>query len=1151
MESTTKRRALVVAATTSDLPGTARDAQRVAAALQGREFSVELCCGPDASRDGILAALQRLRDVSNRGDAAVIYYAGHGGRAINADPRAGDPRYPEVPRAARFIVPTDYHNGTGDDFRGITAWELSLALSELTARTDNVTTVFDCCHAADLTRSAGDHKRARSLPHAPRVELSRRLDALHRRAQQRGPLDAMANPMAVRFFACGEDELAWEHRRLDGDDGGVFTEALLDVLAACAADATWDSIAHAVRERVRMRVPSQRPVLGGPVKRTLFSLEEPAACPWLPVIMMRDGVPGLEIGRLSGLQPGDQLTVMPPGFTAADDRRRVARATVVCTHSLVSELALEPPIEHMPPGALGFLDPASAPPAIANRLAVASEASDGIPPEAMEVTWGTTFEDRSVALPSRGATLGRDDRFYVQVANRWDGRFFVHVLMAGDGRLASLTRVRSTTGQLVEPGQTLTLGAAEGNGLVGLALPRWDDATPTGARSLLVIATSEPADLGFLTAGASTIIEREPPLAQVVTTDTRHVILPVKAHGFLVVRRTFVADGSPPQRVGVEHAAKAGTTSAPAPTSTPGCAATIAVRVAPATGKLAAIGNVSPIMANVVPFDRDQLTLLYVTADPGGTRSIAVARECRSIEREIALGGGHHTAFHPRLGATIDDLLRFLRELSPCVLHFSGHAAANDGFAFEDEMGGWRWVSPVVLATALRASRSDLSVLFLSACHGNQLIDALGSTARCVIGMRGAIADQSARAFSVGFYRALSVGDTVAQAIDQGCAQVALDGAPGFAGLDVLVQDGVVLDKLRLVRGSRPAAYGLVNHTATPSETELDALARLVDLETLLTASERIAVGSPTVEPRGLVALLRRLAILLGRTRTRVTTGAPEQVDAMLATVTGRLDVRRGVLCPVVVAHDRDVADVCRRAVAFDLDVWIESHRSLLAQASIPILRAPVTVEFDPTAVVSPLVCEALAGHAVVMQDLAFRLRLEHLGDDDQVDAEELLPVPGTLVLDRVVLPVPTSNRVLVRVSTRARVLLEFPSERARTTAVPTADLPTGCRLDWEVITRDIFGREECCAAGWFRVATPDDRVALDRAEDAAARFRLGAWDDVIRRLWPRVRDASLDDHEYQMLVQLVRHEHEWLTHCCPRWNRLDRCGRALSLLDH
>jgi hypothetical protein len=1138
MDEGAKQRAVVVAATTFGLQGVDGDADRVAAMLERRGFSIDLCRGRTATRDGILAACQKLIEDSAAGDAAVLYYAGHGGRAMNSDPRVGDPRYPDVPRAAQFIVPTDYDGGADDDFRGITAWELSVSLAALTARTLNVTAIFDCCHAAEMTRLAEDRPRGRSLGQAPRVDISARLAAVRARAGAAAVLDPMANPTAVRLFACGEHETAWEYRRADGEPGGVFTESLLAVLAACDHDTTWDAIGHAVRERVRCLFPAQRPVLGGPVGRAPFSLAEPSAAPWAPLIG-RDGVARIPLGRLGTLGGGARLIVMPPGATVPDAGRQLARAKVVRTHALVSELALDPALDHVPLGALAFLDPSSARPSIARVLADGAALADGIPLEAVDVTWGGVVDGRCLPLPSRGAAVSREDRLYVRIASRWQESLFVHVLLAGAGRLECLTRVRTTTGLLVEPGQTLTLGAVDGDGPIGLRLPGWDEAAGP-ERSLLVIAATEPIDLGLLAPG--TPAELQP--AHVATAAVRDVRLHDRgpgrdggASGFAAVPLLFTLDRAAPlSRSDCDAAAPCDPNEVAAAPTAP------ALRVPPA----AAIAS---------PVDRghgDRLALLYLTADPGRTRDIAVARECRSIEREIALGGGRRLGFHPRLAATIGDLSRFLRELSPAVLHFSGHARARDGLAFEDELGGWFWVPPEHLAAALAALRLDLGVLLLNACHADRLVPMLRGAARCVIGMRGVVTDAAACSFSIGFYRALGNGDSVAHAIEQATAEAALGGR-AFGGVEYALAEGVVLEDLRLHRRGAAVPPPMVR-ASMPSDADAASLARLVDLDGLLTAGERraiTAVEEPSGPRRTLVRCLRQLAVLLGRTRTRAALAQTSgHVDAMLASVTARIELHRGVLCPVIVADEPEVGEACRRAVAFDLDAWIETHRALLAQGGIPIMRAPVAVEIDPMAAVPGAVRTALAEHAEAMQELTFQLRLEHLGDEDRVDPDELLPIPGTLVLDRLVVPVPTRRSAVVRVSRGGEVLLELRGAGGAPVAVPTAGLPAGCRLDWSVVTRDVFQREERCAAGFFRVATTEERAALAGAGSVEAQFRLGAWDDVVRRLWPAADGADLSEPQWQLLVQLVRYEHEWLMHGAPRWDRLDRCGRALSWLE-
>src|SRR5262245_37015419 len=92
-------------------------------------FEVELLLGSAASRAGILAGYQAIIERAEPGDAVVIYFSGHGGLAIAPDLSSGALA---LPGQLRFIAPTDFAQTTEDDFRGISAWELSQLLRQLT-----------------------------------------------------------------------------------------------------------------------------------------------------------------------------------------------------------------------------------------------------------------------------------------------------------------------------------------------------------------------------------------------------------------------------------------------------------------------------------------------------------------------------------------------------------------------------------------------------------------------------------------------------------------------------------------------------------------------------------------------------------------------------------------------------------------------------------------------------------------------------------------------------------------------------------------------------------------------------------------------------------------------------------------------------------
>src|ERR1700759_313069 len=110
------RHALVLGSQMEGLRGVDNDTRRMAAMLDARGFAVDLRVGADATRAGMLAGYDQLIAASGPDDAAVVYYCGHGYHAS----------VPQEGRSWQCIAPTDLREGTVTDWRGITAWELSI-----------------------------------------------------------------------------------------------------------------------------------------------------------------------------------------------------------------------------------------------------------------------------------------------------------------------------------------------------------------------------------------------------------------------------------------------------------------------------------------------------------------------------------------------------------------------------------------------------------------------------------------------------------------------------------------------------------------------------------------------------------------------------------------------------------------------------------------------------------------------------------------------------------------------------------------------------------------------------------------------------------------------------------------------------------------
>jgi hypothetical protein len=182
--------------------------------------------------------------------------------------------------------------------------------------------------------------------------------------------------------------------------------------------------------------------------------------------------------------------------------------------------------------------------------------------------------------------------------------------------------------------------------------------------------------------------------------------------------------------------------------------------------------------------------ILFLAANPINTNRLAFDRECAAIEHELRLTEGRDVFdFRSKWAVTADEMMRHLNELHPAIIHFSGHGRSantdrpsttprdiacgynrdNGGLYLQDEHGNPQLVTARALKMMIKAAAASTRVVVLNACFSSFQATALRSVVDCVIGMTGAIRDDAARSFAIGFYRAIgnrrSIGNAVEQAI--------------------------------------------------------------------------------------------------------------------------------------------------------------------------------------------------------------------------------------------------------------------------------------------------------------------------------------------------------------------------------------------------
>jgi hypothetical protein len=249
-------------------------------------------------------------------------------------------------------------------------------------------------------------------------------------------------------------------------------------------------------------------------------------------------------------------------------------------------------------------------------------------------------------------------------------------------------------------------------------------------------------------------------------------------------------------------------------------------------------------------------TILFLAANPTGTSQLALDREARAIHVELERAGFRDSfELVTRWAAEPLDLLRELRKLKPTVVHFSGHGQADGArrssgrgdtgardlvteadprahelthsLCFQGPDGQPQLVSTAALQQTFGAAGSSVRLVVLNACYSETQAAALLTHVDCVVGMRGAIHDDAARAFAIGFYGGLGERESVAAAYHQGCAAISLEGGAHGDRPQLEVRSGVDAARLFLAEASAPVA-GPASSAGRMTSNEL--LTRLSDL---------------------------------------------------------------------------------------------------------------------------------------------------------------------------------------------------------------------------------------------------------------------------------------------------------------------------------
>jgi CHAT domain-containing protein len=192
--------------------------------------------------------------------------------------------------------------------------------------------------------------------------------------------------------------------------------------------------------------------------------------------------------------------------------------------------------------------------------------------------------------------------------------------------------------------------------------------------------------------------------------------------------------------------------------------------------------------------------ILFLAANPNGTTQLALDKECREIEAKIR-ASEHRDALDllTKWAVRPSDLLQYLHQHSPHIVHFSGHGSPSEELILLDAHAEAKPVSKAAIKQLFKTLKDNIRVVVLNACFSRPQAEAITEIIDCAVGMNRAIGDQAAIAFAAAFYQAIGFGRSVKVAFESGKTALMLEDIPEDKTPVLLVRTGVDADKIFLV----------------------------------------------------------------------------------------------------------------------------------------------------------------------------------------------------------------------------------------------------------------------------------------------------------------------------------------------------------------
>ncbi|MBT3421812.1 MAG: DUF4384 domain-containing protein [Bacteroidetes bacterium] len=330
-----------------------KDIPLITNALESQGFDdIQLLTDEDATKSGIIQAIETLIAKSNKGDIVVFHFSGHGQQIQDDNGDEKDDGYDEA------IVPYNaqvrYQPGVYEGENHLRDDELDILFSRLRERLGkegNLLVILDACHSGTATRGMA---KTRGTMSKMAKEGYNPLNSGH---QEVGMADVdktnktssrgVGNDLASMIVLSGASpqQLNYETKDDEGNSVGSLSYAFSRAVRKSGKNTSYRGFFEEIKVDMSVLAPNQQPQIEGNIDVTIFGGEAVDQKAYLSIEKWKDeNTLIVNGGSLIGLNAKSIVAFYPNGTTDPSKSTAIATGEVVSSETFNSTVQTSKPI---------------------------------------------------------------------------------------------------------------------------------------------------------------------------------------------------------------------------------------------------------------------------------------------------------------------------------------------------------------------------------------------------------------------------------------------------------------------------------------------------------------------------------------------------------------------------------------------------------------------------------------------------------------------------------------------------------------------------------------------------------------------------------------------------------------------------------------